>query len=150
MATHSSILAWKIPGRRSLVGCSPWGRKESDTTERLHFHFRRVLDLALIFQVFNLKLSSSSMPAMLCHAKALQSCPTLRPSGVQTAGLLCPWGFSRQEYWNRLPRPLLGDLPDPGIKPTFLMSPALAGVFFATSSTWEAPKAHRKRQLNTE
>ena len=26
-------------GRRSLVGCSPWGRKESDTTELLHFHF---------------------------------------------------------------------------------------------------------------
>ena len=26
-------------GRRSLVGCSPWGREESDTTERLHFHF---------------------------------------------------------------------------------------------------------------
>ena len=25
--------------RRSLVGCSPWGRDESDTTERLHFHF---------------------------------------------------------------------------------------------------------------
>ena len=25
MATHSSTLAWKIPGRRSLVGCSPWG-----------------------------------------------------------------------------------------------------------------------------
>ena len=31
--THSSILAWKIPGWRSLVGYSPWGRKESDTTE---------------------------------------------------------------------------------------------------------------------
>ena len=29
----------KSHGRRSLVGCSPWGRKESDTTERLHFHF---------------------------------------------------------------------------------------------------------------
>ena len=29
----------KFHGRRSLVGCSPWGRKESDTTERLHFHF---------------------------------------------------------------------------------------------------------------
>ena len=37
MVTHSSILAWKIPWtRRSLVGYSPWGRKESDTTERLH------------------------------------------------------------------------------------------------------------------
>ena len=39
MAPHSSILAWKIPGRRSLVGCSPRGCEESDTTERLHFHF---------------------------------------------------------------------------------------------------------------
>ena len=36
MATHSSILAWRIHGGRSLVGYSPWGHKESDTTERLH------------------------------------------------------------------------------------------------------------------
>ena len=33
MATHSSILAWEIRGQRSLVGYSPWGRKESETTE---------------------------------------------------------------------------------------------------------------------
>ena len=39
MATDSSILAWGIHGRRSLVGYSPLGRKELDTTERLHFHF---------------------------------------------------------------------------------------------------------------
>ena len=39
MAPHSSTLAWKIHGWRSLVGCSPWGREEADTTERLHFHF---------------------------------------------------------------------------------------------------------------
>ena len=39
MATHPSTLAWKIPWRRSVVGYSPWGRKELDTTERLHFHF---------------------------------------------------------------------------------------------------------------
>ena len=37
MAPHSSTLAWKIPWR-SLVGCSPWGHEESDTTEQLHFH----------------------------------------------------------------------------------------------------------------
>ena len=30
-------LTGKSHGQRSLVGCSPWGRKESDTTERLHF-----------------------------------------------------------------------------------------------------------------
>ena len=33
MATHSSVLAWKIPGMGSLVGCRLWGRTESDTTE---------------------------------------------------------------------------------------------------------------------
>ena len=33
------LLPRKSHGRRSLVGCSPWGRNESDTTERLHFHF---------------------------------------------------------------------------------------------------------------
>ena len=33
MTTHSSILAWRIHKQRSLVGYSPWGGKESDTTE---------------------------------------------------------------------------------------------------------------------
>ena len=33
------LLPGKPHGWRSLVGCSPWGRTESDTTERLHFHF---------------------------------------------------------------------------------------------------------------
>ena len=39
MAPHSSTLAWKIPWTEDLVGCSPWGYEELDTTERLHFHF---------------------------------------------------------------------------------------------------------------
>ena len=33
MATHSSVLAWRIPGTGSLVGCRLWGRTDSDTTE---------------------------------------------------------------------------------------------------------------------
>ena len=33
------LLPGKSQGRRSLVGCSPWGREESDTTEQLHFQF---------------------------------------------------------------------------------------------------------------
>ena len=37
MAIHSSTIAWKTHGLRSLAGCSLWGRKESDTTERLQF-----------------------------------------------------------------------------------------------------------------
>ena len=39
MATHSSILAWRIPWTEDLGGLQSMGRKESDTTERLHFHF---------------------------------------------------------------------------------------------------------------
>ena len=46
-------------------------------------------------------------------------------------------GFSRQEYWSGLPCPPPGHLPDPEIKPT---SPALAGEFFTTCATWEAPR----------
>ena len=40
MATHSSPLPGKSQGLRSLVGYSPWGHKESDMTERFHFHFQ--------------------------------------------------------------------------------------------------------------
>ena len=47
-------------------------------------------------------------------------------------------GFSRQEYWNGLPWPPPGCLPDSSIKPTSLMTPALAGRFFTISTTWEA------------
>ena len=50
-------------------------------------------------------------------------------------------GVPRQEYWNGLPFPSPGDLPNPGIEPmslVSLMSPALAGRFFTTSATWDA------------
>ena len=53
-------------------------------------------------------------------------------------------GFSRQEYWNGLPCPPPGDLPDPGIEHASLTSPALAGRLFTTSDTWEALSSHFK------
>ena len=40
MTTHSGTLAWKIPWMEEPGGYSPWGHKELDTTERLHFHFK--------------------------------------------------------------------------------------------------------------
>ena len=53
MATHSSVLAWRIQGRRSLVGCRLWGRTELDTTEvtqqqqqqQILFHFLKFIYL---------------------------------------------------------------------------------------------------------
>ena len=52
--------------------------------------------------------------------------------------------FSRQEYWSGLPCLPPGDLPDPGMEPTSLRSPALAGRVFATSATWKTPLVIRK------
>ena len=54
------------------------------------------------------------------------------PRGSSVHGI-----FSRQEYWSGLPFPPPGDLPNPGIKPRSLVSPALASGFFTTSATWE-------------
>ena len=47
--------------------------------------------------------------------------------------------FSKKECWSALPFPTPGDVPNTGIKPGFLMSPALAGGFFTTSTTWQVP-----------
>ena len=49
-----------------------------------------------------------------------------------------PMGFSRQEYWSGLLFPPSGDLPESGIEPESLTSPALTGRFFTTSATWKA------------
>ena len=53
-----------------------------------------------------------------------------------TVGCQAPlsMGFSRQEYWGGLPFPSPGDLPDPGIEPASLTSPALVGGFFTSES----------------
>ena len=75
---------------------------------------------------------------MSVHAKSLQLCPAFcnvmdsSPPGSSVQE------FSMQEHWSRLPCHPSGDLPNPGIEPVFLMSPALAGGFFTTTATWEA------------
>ena len=58
---------------------------------------------------------------------------------------LLSMGFSRQEYWSGLPCPSPGDLPSPGIEPMALISPALTGGFFRTSTTWESLKMHKSK-----
>ena len=75
-----------------------------------------------------------------CHACLTTSDPVdCRPPGSSARA------FSRQESWSGSPFPSPGDLPDPGIEPTSLMSPALAGGFFTTGATWETTqsKPHR-------
>ena len=73
-------------------------------------------------------------------AKLRQSRPTL--CNAMDDGHQAPlsMGFSTQEYWSGLPCPSPGELPSPGIKPTSLTSPTLAGGFFTTSAAWETPR----------
>ena len=74
---------------------------------------------------------------MCMHAKSFQLCPTLcDPVNYNPPGSSVH-GFFRQKYWSGLSCPSPGDLPNPGIDPTSLMSPALASRFFTTSTIWE-------------
>ena len=71
------------------------------------------------------------------HAKSLQLCLTLcnpmdcSPPGSPVQGIL------QVRILECVAMPSSTDLPDPGIKPMSLMSPALAGMFFTTKATWK-------------
>ena len=55
MATHTLVfLPGESYGRRSLVGSSPRGRKESDTTEQLHFHFHIIINNIVQLLLYNI------------------------------------------------------------------------------------------------
>ena len=82
----------------------------------------------------------------LCvHAKSLQSFPTLCDTMVtKNPPGFCPWdspGKNTGVGCHFLPEGIFS-VPKPGIKPMSLMSPALAGRFFNTSSPWEAPSVN--------
>ena len=73
---------------------------------------------------------------VLSHFSRVWPCVTLWSVTCQAP---LSMGFSRKEYWRGVSRPPPGDLSDPGVKPTSFLSPALAGMFFTASATWEAP-----------
>ena len=74
-----------------------------------------------------------SISILMRACSVTQSCLTLcDPTNCNPPGSPLSMGFSRQEYWSGLPFPTPGDLPDPGIEPVSLSSPALVGRFFTT------------------
>ena len=108
MATHSSIVAWKIPWTEESGGLQSMGLR-------------------------SVKHDGSSSAHMLSH---VQLFATPRTVACQTP---LSMEFSKQENWNRLPCPPPGDPLDPGIKPTSLASPELAGRFFTTEPAGKPP-----------
>ena len=139
----------KSHGLRSLVGYSPWGCKESDTTEQLHFHFPFQLSLhrVTLYSPYNYFLNEKKIHQLFVRAViGLDACMLSYFSRVQLCATLwtvahlalLSMEFSRQENWSGLPFPPPGDLPGPEMELTCPMSPVLAGGFFTTSATWEA------------
>ena len=74
------------------------------------------------------------MCGMLSHFSRVQLFVTSWTIACQAP---LPMGFFRQEYWSGLPYPPPGDLPNLGIEPASLKSPALADRFFTASTAWE-------------
>ena len=100
MAPHSSTLAWKSHGRRSLVGCRLWGRTESDTTEATQQQQQQYSIQAIVSKIMKDHLITACV-----HAQSLQLCLTVcDPMDHHWPGSSVH-GISRQEYWSGLPFP---------------------------------------------
>ena len=126
-----------------------------NTLKQIYF-YRKVTSSWFCILLFLLKTISLTFPPLslfisvsidVC-AQQLQSCPTLWDPWTVAHQALLSMEFSRKVYWSGLPFPLPGDLPDPGIKPISLTSPALAGRFFTTSTTWEYTHTHTHTWLS--
>ena len=106
-----------LPQRASASGRQHWSRVEGCSTGRgclfsgLPFHCGAPVWLLVITQLLS-RVRLFVTPWTIAHQAPLSM------------------GFSRQEYWSGLPFPPPGDLPDSGIEPACLLSPALAGGFF--------------------
>ena len=77
-----------------------------------------------------------------------QSCPTLCDPWTVAHQVPLSMGFSRQEYWSGLPFPPLGDLPNPGIKPTSPVSPALQADSLPTEPSGNPQEGHSQYSIS--
>ena len=151
MATHSSILAWRIPrtekpGRLSM-GLQRVGHNWA--TELNWTNINRKLEILgwpKVHSGFSVRYYGKARMNFLAnwqrhtcmHAKSLSLVRLSATSWTVACQAPLFMRFSRQEYWSELPCPPPGHLPDPGIEPTSLTYPALAGWFFTTGTTWKA------------
>ena len=84
------------------------------------------------------------LPEKACALSHVHLFVTLWTAACQTP---LPMEFSRQGYWNGLPFPPPGDLPDPGIDPKSPASPALAGRFFTTEQPEKPSRKSNASQM---
>ena len=81
-----------------------------------------------------------------CCCSVTKSCLTFVTLQTVTCWASLSMGFPRQEYWSELPFSTPGDLPNPGIEPTSLMSLPLAGRFFTTAPSGKPYGSQESKQ----
>ena len=106
IATHPSILAWKIPWREEPGGFSPCGHKVSDITDQLsthkYIHINKNLWIYRTFPSLQRVFMSLLLLLLLSLFSRVQLCSTPETAAHQAPPSL---GFSRQEHWSGLPFP---------------------------------------------
>ena len=128
MATHSSILAWKFHGQRSLAGYSPWDHKESDMTEDQHTHSS---DGAVGGSKYFLKDNHSQLMVLLYFTEqSKENCLVFPPVSCQPSSSLClthALGLLSCDKGSAVSKPSLSRVP------WFLSILAMVGGFAALS-----------------
>ena len=118
MATHSSILAWRIPWTEEPCGLQPMGlQRDRNTDERLTLH-----PINNVVIVSDEQRKDSSIHIKRREVKSLSLVRLFVTPGTVAYQAPPSMEFSRHEYWSGLPFPSPEDLPDPVNKPG---SPAL-------------------------
>ena len=101
------LLPGKSHGRRSLVGCSPWGLEESDTTERLHFHFHALEKEMATLVVENPPANAREVDSIprsgICLEKKMATHSTTiflpgESHGMRNFEGYSPWGHKRVRH----------------------------------------------------
>ena len=111
MATHSSILAWRIPRTEEPGGLQPTGSKRVGHDWATSLSLRQSATNGAATDFDSLTTYTSEWVKPLSHVRIF--------AAPWTAAYQAPlsMGFSRQGYWSGLPLPSPGDLPDPGVEP---------------------------------
>ena len=97
----------------------------------------------------HMQKTETRLPSSVQFSSVTQSCPTLcDPMDCSTLQTPLFMGFPRQEYWNGLPCPSPGDLPNPGIEPESSASPVLQVDSFPLSHQGSPNRQHTGTQRN--
>ena len=142
---HHTTLSWRLSGWQ----CCLWMELLERNSEWIEQKKGRIKN-SMVFRVLCADkwerfeaaskmhfISTFKLWLFCCAMLSLQLCQLFGTLRTVARQALLFMGFSRQEYWCGLPFPPPWDLSNPGIKPALRLSPALAGGFFTSRTTWE-------------